>query len=95
MFEAKERHIMWRYEFFADQSGQRRWRLRAGNGRKVATSGESFSSRANAERAAKNVKMNAGTAILPARASSDSALWDGLVQVARRRDMPKTPRARA
>jgi uncharacterized protein len=44
------------FETFQDTAGQWRWRLKAGNGRKIATSGESFTRRADAMRAATNVK---------------------------------------
>lgn len=53
---------MSKFEVYADTGGSYRWRLRASNGQLVASSGESFSSRANAERAAENVKANAGSA---------------------------------
>jgi uncharacterized protein YegP (UPF0339 family) len=39
-----------------------RWRLIAGNGEKVAASGESFDSRSNAKRAAETVKATAAEA---------------------------------
>jgi hypothetical protein len=51
-----------RFEIYADASGSYRWRLVASNGQTVASSGESFASKANARRAAENVKDNAGTA---------------------------------
>jgi hypothetical protein len=51
-----------KFEIYADQSGQYRWRLVATNGQTVASSGESFDSKANARRAAENVKENAGKA---------------------------------
>jgi uncharacterized protein YegP (UPF0339 family) len=53
---------MWRFEIYADTGGNYRWRLKAGNGQIVATSGESFDSQSNAKRAAENVKANAGSA---------------------------------
>jgi uncharacterized protein YegP (UPF0339 family) len=40
-----------RSETFLDRGGKWRWRLIAANGRRVATSGESFHDRWNAERA--------------------------------------------
>lgn len=43
-----------RFQPFEDAAG--RWRLVAGNGEKVATSGESFASRGNAVRAARLVR---------------------------------------
>ena len=51
-----------KFEIYADSGGQYRWRLRSSNGQIVATSGESFSSKANARAAAENVKARAGTA---------------------------------
>ncbi len=39
---------MWKFEVYADQGGNYRWRLKAANGQTVASSGESFASRANA-----------------------------------------------
>ena len=53
---------MWTFEIYADSAGKYRWRLKAGNGQTVGTSGESFDSRYNATRAAENVKANAGGA---------------------------------
>jgi uncharacterized protein YegP (UPF0339 family) len=47
---------MARFEIFRDRGGRYRWRLVAGNGEKVASSGEAFASRSNAARAARNVK---------------------------------------
>lgn len=53
---------MWKFEIYADTAGKYRWRLKAGNGQTVASSGESFDSQSNAKRAAENVKANAGSA---------------------------------
>jgi uncharacterized protein YegP (UPF0339 family) len=53
---------MWKFEIYADSSNKYRWRLKAGNGQTVASSGESFDSQSNATRAAENVKANAGAA---------------------------------
>lgn len=53
---------MWKFEVYKDQGGSFRWRLKAANGQTVASSGESFSSHANARTAAENVKANAGSA---------------------------------
>lgn len=47
------------FETFKDTAGHWRWRLRAGNNRKIATSGESFTRRADATRAATNVQQTA------------------------------------
>lgn len=38
---------------FQDESGQWRWRLKAANGRKASTSGESFTRESDAKRAAR------------------------------------------
>ena len=51
-----------RFEIYSDASGSYRWRLVASNGQTVASSGESFASKANATRAAENVKDNAAKA---------------------------------
>jgi uncharacterized protein YegP (UPF0339 family) len=51
-----------KFEIYADAGGSYRWRLVASNGQTIATSGESFSSKANATRAAENVRDNAGAA---------------------------------
>lgn len=51
-----------KFEVYADSGGKYRWRLRASNGQVVATSGESFASKANAKAAAENIKARAGDA---------------------------------
>lgn len=51
-----------KFVIYADTSGKYRWRLVAGNGQTVASSGEAFGSQANARRAAENVRDNAGSA---------------------------------
>jgi uncharacterized protein YegP (UPF0339 family) len=53
-----------KFEIYADASGQYRWRLVAANGQNIASSGESFASKANAVRAAENVRDNAGSAAI-------------------------------
>lgn len=53
-----------RFEIYADTAGKYRWRLKDGNGEKVASSGESFDSRSNAKRAAQNVKSTAPNAVV-------------------------------
>jgi uncharacterized protein YegP (UPF0339 family) len=58
---------MARFQTFQDKADKWRWRLVDGNNRKVATSGESFDSRSNALRAARNVKATAPSALLPVR----------------------------
>ena len=50
---------MWRFDVYQDAGGSWRWRLFSGNNRKVATSGESFFSKANASRAAGAFKASA------------------------------------
>lgn len=51
-----------KFVIYADSSGKYRWRLVSGNGQTVGSSGESFDSRANARRAAENVRDSAGSA---------------------------------
>lgn len=55
----------WRYESYTDIVGKWRWRAVANNGQTVASSGESFHGRQEAERAAENVKQRAGSASGP------------------------------
>lgn len=38
-----------RVEFYSDAAGEVRWRLKAGNGRVIATSGEGYSSKGKAD----------------------------------------------
>ena len=54
-----------RYETYKDSGGNFRWRLIAPNGKKVASSGESFSSEAAAKRAVATAKKHATKAQLP------------------------------
>lgn len=51
-----------KFEIYADSGGSYRWRLRSSNGQVIATSGESFASKANAIRAAENIRDNASKA---------------------------------
>jgi uncharacterized protein YegP (UPF0339 family) len=75
---------MSRFQFFTDRAGQWRWRLVSRNGRKIATSGEAFSSRANARRAAMNVKSVASGAVLPADDYPNEVLGRVLARIADR-----------
>jgi uncharacterized protein YegP (UPF0339 family) len=52
----------WKFVIYPDAGGSYRWRLVASNAKTVASSGEAFDSKANARRAAENVKENAGKA---------------------------------
>jgi uncharacterized protein YegP (UPF0339 family) len=49
-------------EVYRDAGGNFRWRLRAANGLIIAASGESFSSKAAAIRAAESIRDNASSA---------------------------------
>ncbi len=51
-----------KFEIYPDKAGKYRWRLVANNGQTIASSGESFSSHANAKTAAENVREKAGSA---------------------------------
>lgn len=62
-FKAKAKS--WNYDIYADSAGNYRWRAKAGNGQNVGSSGEAFDSKSNAERAADNVRDNAGSADSP------------------------------
>ena len=53
---------MWKFEVYKDSGGNYRWRLKSSNGQTVGSSGESFSSKGAAHKAAENVKSNAGSA---------------------------------
>jgi uncharacterized protein YegP (UPF0339 family) len=53
-----------KFVIYKDSGSNWRWRLVAGNGQTVASSGESFDSHGNAKRAAENVKSNAGSATI-------------------------------
>lgn len=62
--EARQKEVcrMARFEIYKDTAGNYPWRLKAANGTKIASSGESFDSKSNARRAAETVKSVAGTA---------------------------------
>lgn len=51
-----------RFELYEDAAGNWRWRLFAGNNEKIASSGESFSSKAAARNGAEAVKRTAPSA---------------------------------
>ncbi len=51
-----------KFQIYRDAGGSYRWRLIAANGQNIASLGESFASKANAQRAAENVRDNAGKA---------------------------------
>jgi uncharacterized protein YegP (UPF0339 family) len=53
---------MAKFEVYKDKSGQYRWRLVASNGRKIAESGESFSSKQACLDGIESVKKNAAGA---------------------------------
>jgi uncharacterized protein YegP (UPF0339 family) len=54
-----------KFELYEDAADKWRWRLLDGNSEKIASSGESFSSRSNAKRAAQNVKDTVPNATIP------------------------------
>jgi hypothetical protein len=51
-----------KFEIYADTGGGFRWRLVSSNGQTIASSGQSFASKANAVRAAENIRDNAAGA---------------------------------
>ncbi len=53
---------MAKFKVYKDTGGNYRWRLVAGNGEKIASSGESVSDKSGARRAAETVKSTAGSA---------------------------------
>lgn len=62
-FKAKAKR--WTYDVYVDAAGKHRWRALSSNGAKVASSGESFYSKTDAQKAADNVRDNAGGASGP------------------------------
>ncbi|UTI63374.1 YegP family protein [Paraconexibacter antarcticus] len=55
----------WNYDVYENAGGKYSWRAKARNGQNVGSAGESFASKTNAQRAADNVRDNAGTATGP------------------------------
>jgi uncharacterized protein YegP (UPF0339 family) len=55
---------MWKFQIYQDRAGEFRWRLVAPNGRTIADSGEGYDSRYNAKRAAENVRLRIGAAVI-------------------------------
>ena len=55
---------MWKFQMYLDAGNEYRWRLCAPNGQTIASSGESFSSKSNAKRAAENVRARIGAAVI-------------------------------
>ena len=53
---------MTKFQIFQDKSGEYRWRLRAANGQIVATSGEGYKAKADAQHGLELVKQLAATA---------------------------------
>ena len=52
-----------KFEVYEDAAGQYRWRLKDGNGEKVAAS-ESYTTRSSAKRSAENIKSTAPNAVV-------------------------------
>jgi uncharacterized protein len=63
-----------RFEVYADTGGNYRWRLWSGSN-KVASSGESFASKSNAERAATGFKSSAKSANYEFTGSGSAWYW--------------------
>ena len=59
----KSHAAAWTYDVYVDASGECRWRAEAGDGRIAGSFGGSFASKATAEEAASNVRMNGGGAL--------------------------------
>jgi uncharacterized protein YegP (UPF0339 family) len=51
-----------KFELYKDKSGEFRFRLKAGNGEVIATSGESYTTKASALNGIDSIKRNAGEA---------------------------------
>jgi uncharacterized protein YegP (UPF0339 family) len=62
-FKSKAKSL--EFEVYDDAGGKPRWRAKSPNGQTVASSGEAFASKSNAQSAAENVKDNAGAASGP------------------------------
>ncbi len=45
-----------KFQIYIDKAGEFRWRLKADNGRIMADSGEGYSTKSNAKRAARNLR---------------------------------------
>ena len=59
-----------RFEIFRDAAGEYRWRLVAGNGEKVADSGEGYTRERDVRRAIKSLRLTIWMAPVVARGSS-------------------------
>ena len=55
----------WNYEVYANKAGKHSWRAKATNGQTVGSAGAAFASKSNAQRAANNIRGNAGGASGP------------------------------
>ena len=55
---------MWKFQIYRDQANQFRWRLVAPNGKIIADSGEGYYDRQGAKRAAENVRVRIGGALV-------------------------------
>lgn len=67
---------MWKMEVYPDRAGRNRWRLKASNGQTVASSGEAFASKSNADRAAIGFKSGAAQASFEVYATeSEKFTW--------------------
>ena len=53
---------MGKFQIFQDKSGEYRWRLKAGNGQIVATSGEGYKTKADAQKGVASVQQLTPTA---------------------------------
>lgn len=56
--------MIWKFEIYRDAAREWRWRLVAPNGLIIADSGEGYASRANAHRAAENVRTRIARATI-------------------------------
>ena len=53
---------MWKIQVYEDAAKQYRWRIKAANGRIVGDSGEGYTNRSNARRAAEDARSRIGSA---------------------------------
>lgn len=59
---------MAKFELYTDSAGEFRWRLRAGNGKVIATSGEGYAARADCAHGIELVRRQAPEATLDEQA---------------------------
>lgn len=67
-----------KFEVYADAADKYRWRLRSNNGQLVASSGEAFASKSNADRAANGFKAGAASYTYNVTNTGDQWYWSAV-----------------